>query len=423
MNVIFEYGNTETDKCDIKQRAQDWVDLTLEDLGSANYLAKLQTLTDAVTAAGAAPTKPNGSAINQVRTNEKLFGKLTPPGSTCTTCWEHINWELRQYQIDSNGLLTNTPTDNVPLISNNYDINLKDDGTFLGGTEILDWIYGVGTLPNKVKVQHGNHHLPSNLIQPTAELDDEWTSYFGLDFTQAPVDIHDESNYNNEASKREKDIRKQISLQSCGGCHTSETKTLFTMIRPLGYGQSADYWGDGSAGVSTSIGEVDQRFYFKNDAAPAPSGTAEYTNLGLTWDNDLGISIDNQKKEYYVGENRTVPNVSAFLTGRNYRAGTDQWEDDRTFSGNPDNNLSIAATNILGDNKLTGLFYVNDPDNTSEIFDPIGSFPQYNDARNGFNDLERRKLDLCRLIGSSCTSNTIDIRDVVMGTSFVPIPE
>ena len=42
------------------------------------------------------------------------------------------------------------------------------------------------------------------------------------------------------------------------GCHASETKTPFTMIRPLGYGVPARYW---DAVPSTSTGPFDERFY------------------------------------------------------------------------------------------------------------------------------------------------------------------
>ena len=113
MNVILEYGNVESDKCDVKQRAQDWIALSSYDFDNAlelqEYLSDLQTLTDHVTASGAAPNRVNGSAINQVRTNEKILAQFSGQFN-----WKDANWELRQFELNEEGFLTNAPVSNVP---------------------------------------------------------------------------------------------------------------------------------------------------------------------------------------------------------------------------------------------------------------------------------------------------------------------
>lgn len=82
--VIFEYGVPIRGCSAVKDYASEWLGLSVAPLGTPGYNAALQAITDRVTVANAAPTKPNGSAINQVRTNEIALG---------------APWELRQFEI------------------------------------------------------------------------------------------------------------------------------------------------------------------------------------------------------------------------------------------------------------------------------------------------------------------------------------
>ncbi len=81
--LILEYGLDAPTCNDIRNWAQ-----TIHGLGSIpfgpSYNAALQTITDRFTTIGASPGKPNGSAINQVRTNEAFLHNL---------------WELREFKL------------------------------------------------------------------------------------------------------------------------------------------------------------------------------------------------------------------------------------------------------------------------------------------------------------------------------------
>jgi hypothetical protein len=380
--------------------------------GLNEYLSALELLTNTVTDAGAKPGNPNGSAINQVRSNEQLLAELI--GGPDPTGWRSANWQLRQFELNEQGLLVNAPVTNVPYDNNNFTHNTNDFDTPTSSTELIDWIYGVNQNQNFVRVAHGNHNLPNELLQPVSEMKGKLLHYFGLDFWNDGMkpSVFNKETYNGESSEREKTIRRQISLNTCAGCHGSETKTFFTMVRPLGYGEEANYWDPIPA---THTGRIDARFY-------------DGGNIGKTLDDFSEELQDNYKKYYYVsndGIERTVPIVSPFITGRNFRGSNGLWQDDAYSDFNdPDNNIDDEE-NDLSDNKSTGMFYVNDPSNNA-IGSPIfsyehvypqdsddsewqiyhGPFPQVhnsNDSRIGFNELDLRSKDLCRLAYSCCS--------------------
>jgi hypothetical protein len=82
--VIFEYR---VPKCEcemVKSWAQRWVDLATLVPGTAAYNDSLQFLTEQFVRSNSNPTRPNGSALGQLRTNEI---SLNAP------------WELREFQL------------------------------------------------------------------------------------------------------------------------------------------------------------------------------------------------------------------------------------------------------------------------------------------------------------------------------------
>jgi hypothetical protein len=86
MTVIFEYGVPVSGCTALHQYAQKWMALGDIALGDAAFNPALQAVTDIFTAAGAGQTKPNGSAINQIRTNEVALGSP---------------WDLREFRVDA----------------------------------------------------------------------------------------------------------------------------------------------------------------------------------------------------------------------------------------------------------------------------------------------------------------------------------
>ncbi len=172
-----------------------------------------------------------------------------------------------------------------------------------------------------------------------------------------------------------KQLRQQISLQTCSGCHTGETKTLFTMIQPQGYGKPADYWSTTPSVISTAT--IDSRF----------TDNVGYTTNPVTFVNEDNYDLNACNKKIHI------PVVSAFLTGRGVKgdaSGPIDYNDD-----NDDATLDPQNT-FTNDAKINGLYYVNDPSNKG------ASTVLHKQKKNGYNELERRKNFMCLLIDNVC---------------------
>lgn len=84
-SIIFEYGIPISGCENVKSWANQWINLSSLVLGSPAYNDALAAITEQFVTAGAAPRKPNGSALNQLRTNENALNFL---------------WELREFGIN-----------------------------------------------------------------------------------------------------------------------------------------------------------------------------------------------------------------------------------------------------------------------------------------------------------------------------------
>ena len=126
-SVIFEYGIPISGCEAIKAWANQWIDLSFLAIGSPAYNAALEAITEQFVQAGAAPSKPNGSALNQLRTNENALNPL---------------WELREFKIaPTPGFLFQDTVKLTPdeVLNTTVIFTMIADGTvpitpFLGGS-------------------------------------------------------------------------------------------------------------------------------------------------------------------------------------------------------------------------------------------------------------------------------------------------
>jgi hypothetical protein len=160
------------------------------------------------------PTKPNGSALNQLRTNEIA---LTGP------------WELREFQVAPKGdplagLLKEVTVKQTPDLSLNHTSTLvgyvsASTGTILSGTYVVPLEFPPGT-----------HFLGGSALTPGGMF---WNNGTSPTITN-------------------RQARHLFSLGTCNACHAGETQTAFTHVKPAPFGATA-----GLSGFLTGISVVD----------------------------------------------------------------------------------------------------------------------------------------------------------------------
>lgn len=160
----------------------------------------------------------------------------------------------------------------------------------------------------------------------------------------------------------------------------------------------------------------DPFFYPWFDNGPLQHGGK---NKGITQALFPPLEIENLKADPDILQRSVFQQVSPFLIGRRYvnnpPTGTsNQWEDDE-----PDNSNAHPGNYEELDSGMIGLFYVNDPSNDAQF-----DFPIISNQKWGFNDLLRRRNDLCDFVNNDCAGPGPDlVVKLVALVRFVPLPE
>ncbi|WP_426734824.1 CARDB domain-containing protein [Myxococcus faecalis] len=188
--VILEYALPGTTPESIQRWASDWHALGAVKVGNAGYNAKLQALTDRFVKAGVMTGRHQGSALNQIRTNEI---ELEEP------------WELREFVLSPLGLMPTT----MKLTPANHFENTQMLASYL--TE------------NSAAVLEERHTVPDSMG--------------GIPFLGAhslvPLDFFWRApNVSNE-------VRHKFSLNTCSGCHAGETQTEFVHVSARASGRTS----------------------------------------------------------------------------------------------------------------------------------------------------------------------------------------
>jgi hypothetical protein len=182
MTVIFEFGlPTVNPQTHAAMTRSGWAS-RFHQLGSlsfgSSYNAALEAITDLVTAANTSPSKPGGSSINQVRSNEILMN-------------ENGIWQLREFHLSTasgSAQLTLSPTAQTPVDSANTAGTPEN--------QVLSSFLTSAALP----VQFGFAAVPSNILGGGADESFTWS-------LPAPV---------TNAALR------SFAGQTCNGCHNSD---------------------------------------------------------------------------------------------------------------------------------------------------------------------------------------------------------
>ncbi|MCR6699814.1 MAG: hypothetical protein NVV68_00950 [Dokdonella sp.] len=202
--VILEYGVPIRGCTAVQDYGTQWHALDGLPLGSPAYNAALEDITVQFTKANAAPGKPNGSAINQIRTNENALDPL---------------WELREFGLDgSSHLLVLKSTEMTPHRPTYNPFPAPHTTTLLAdfiNTNEAAILAGTYTVPDTFL---GQPFLTGSSLNPSTSPSFVW-KHPGVS--------------NNEA-------RHLFSLNTCDSCHGGETgTTTFLHVEPRSMGSQA----------------------------------------------------------------------------------------------------------------------------------------------------------------------------------------
>ena len=205
--VILEYGLPVSGCLNLKALAMQWKALEALGAGSAAYNAALEAITQQVVVANAGVGKPNGSALNQVRTNENLLDNTG----------EGLDWQVREFRIDPATHLLAQDTDaQTPQRFLRFD------------AKVPNYVNG-----HTASIKAGTHVVP--LTYPTA-----------ADPFRGGGLIYGLGTFWNNAggvSIPDREARHKFSLSTCDGCHTGETHNFFTHVGAESFGTPASLSG------------------------------------------------------------------------------------------------------------------------------------------------------------------------------------
>jgi hypothetical protein len=249
--LIVEYNIPATSQAEVLALANAWHALRQLPFPSAEYNAALQAVTERFTARNAAPGRPNGSALGQIRTND--FFALS------------FAWEFREFHLDAtSGMLVPAPVAQTPDRSFNFTDRL---GRFV--------------LANEPVILAEKHAVP-----PLFE---------DQPFQGGNVDASDFFTWQVPGVSPE--TRHRFARNTCNGCHTfGETAGAEFQVRPRFPFQESQLSGfltggdvaDFSAGVVRHFNELGRRGRILHDMVcpeemlppPPPDTTPISTGMG-----------------------------------------------------------------------------------------------------------------------------------------------
>jgi len=175
--VIFEYRLIGTSEAEVKAWADQFHALGAIPFGQP-YNTALQQITDKFSGRGGDPSRPNGSSLNQLRTNELALGKV---------------WQLREFQLAAGGGLAPTTVRQTPDLTADH-------------TALSNWLNA-----NAVAVKAQTHDVPLSWEEKPLLTGRSDVKKNRPNFKWPMMTIAEE------------DTRHFFSLNTCNGCHNGET--------------------------------------------------------------------------------------------------------------------------------------------------------------------------------------------------------
>jgi hypothetical protein len=195
--LILEYELPARTSVDVFGWAYLWHSLSLFPFGSSGYNGTLQLITERFAGPNADPSRPNGSALNALRTNEV---PLSPLGQDPTSNSTRL-WEIRSFFIGSDGKMHLNTVAQTPALA------------FSGTPQLGDFLNA-----NSASVLDGSYQVPHDWLDARAPTPSV--------FSWSAPNVTDPN------------VLHTFAIGTCSGCHRSETSTSFTHLGKRAAGQT-----------------------------------------------------------------------------------------------------------------------------------------------------------------------------------------
>lgn len=233
--VIFEYGDPASSCSEVQARADQWIALSDEALGSTAYMDKLQQITDLVTVENANIGMPNGSVLNQLRVNDFAFDDDTIPfdfdAPDLDRERDRFRWELREFRLF--GLaspLHPDPLDQTPAQK------FRETLTPVVGQFVEENWLSVACREYSIPFDYQGHDFAAGAIRYSSRT--AWNFPLSNDpavipsFLPCGDTIQTASPSISQQRRAQSELRHTVSLNACDDCHAQETDTRFVHVSP-----------------------------------------------------------------------------------------------------------------------------------------------------------------------------------------------
>lgn len=217
--VIFEYSLPVTQNVQTLHWANRWHELGGKPFGPA-YNALLHTITNGFSGPDQDLRRPNGNALDQLRTNEVALAGARFPATGFTAAKQF--WELREFHLTANGLEPHTM--NLEP-ARDFDV-LRTGNTGLEGTRSAELISYL--LANADSVLAGKHKLADGMSANSALVGSSPYGAWGKLVNPNPPTIA-ATGVAHDLGSVAIPVRDSFALNTCAGCHRHETDTRHFM--------------------------------------------------------------------------------------------------------------------------------------------------------------------------------------------------
>ena len=231
--VVIEYGINSKSICDSLQNwALRWYNLKDLTLGSPEYNAALQDITDRFSLWGSAPGREANLILNAIRTNEIAFAP--EDGSVKRYEFRQFNLATTPTKAIVQRLVEQIPQDKYNAQVENPDVVAMVTWINNNGRAIKNDAY---TVPESFL---GGH---SQILGPPVGLPTGIYHWDGVATKRSPARISNTT------------VRHVFSRNTCTGCHAGEIQTFFTHVDPVFFGSQATLSGflTGTAGRGGAV--------------------------------------------------------------------------------------------------------------------------------------------------------------------------